>query len=77
MNYAEKMEREERLKTNLEEWMLRHGEVLSERSRSNEYVGLWMAEVLWRGNEWRITAVDGMVCRIETTDRRMRHEDCI
>ena len=65
MNYAEKMERENRLKTNLAEWMLRHGEVLSERSRSNEYVGLWMAEVLWRGNEWRITAVDSMVCRIE------------
>ena len=65
MNYAEKMERENRLKTNLAGWMLRHGEVLSERSRSNEYVGIWMAEVLWRGNEWRITAVDGMACRIE------------
>lgn len=65
MNYAEKMEREEHLKTNLAEWMLRHGEVLSERGRSNGYVGLWMAEILWRGSEWRITAVDGMVCRIE------------
>ena len=65
MNYAEKMERENRLKTNLAEWMLRHGEVLSGRSRSNEYVGIWMAEVLWRGSGWRITAVDGMVCRIE------------
>ena len=42
MNYAEKMERENRLKTNLAEWMLRHGEVLSGRSRSNGYVGLWM-----------------------------------
>ena len=61
MNYAEKMERENRLKTNLAEWMLRHGEVLSGRSRSNEYVGIWMAEVLWRGSGWRITAVDGMV----------------
>ena len=65
MNYAEKMERENRLKTNLAEWMLRHGEVLSGRSRSNGYVGLWMAEVLWRGMKWEITEVDGMACRIE------------
>lgn len=36
MNYADKMEQENRLKTNLAEWMLRHGEVLSDRSRSNE-----------------------------------------
>ena len=77
MNCAEKMEREEHLKTNLAEWMLRHGEVLSERSRSNGYVGLWMAEVLWRGMKWEITEVDGMVCLIEKADRRARHEDCI
>ena len=65
MNCAEKMEREEHLKTNLAEWMLRHGEVLSDRSRSNEYVGVRMAEVLWRGMKWEITEVDGMACRIE------------
>lgn len=65
MNYAEKMERENRLKTNLAEWMFRHGEVLFDRNRSNEYVGMRMTEVLWRGSRWRITAVDGMVCRIE------------
>ncbi len=65
MNYAEKMERENRLKTNLAEWMLRHGEVLSGRSRSNEYVGIWMAEVLWRGSGWdsgakrRMSVTDG------------------
>ena len=73
MNYAEKMERENRLKTNLAGWMLRHGKILSDRSRSNEYVGVRMAEVLWRGIKW----VDGMVCRIEKADRRARHEDCI
>ena len=39
MNYADKMERENCLKTNLADWMLRHGEILSDRSRSNEYVG--------------------------------------
>ena len=65
MNYAEKMERENRLKTNLAEWMLRHGEVLSDQSRSNEYVGIRMAEVQWRGIKWQITEVDGMVFRIE------------
>lgn len=69
MNYAEKMERENRLKTNLAGWMLRHGEILSDRSRSNEYVGVRMAEVLWRGIKWEITEVDGMVCRIEKTGR--------
>ena len=52
MNYAEKMERENRLKTNLAGWMLRHGEILSDRSRSNEYGGVRMAEVLWRGIKW-------------------------
>ena len=77
MNYAEKMERENRLKTNLVGWMLRHGEVLSDRGRSNEYVGVRMAEVLWRGIKWKITEVDGMVCLIEKADRRVRHEDCI
>lgn len=65
MNYAEKMERQNRLKTNLADWMLRYGEILSDRSRSNEYVGVRIAEVLWRGTKWRITEVDGMVCRIE------------
>lgn len=65
MDYAKKMERENRLKTNLAGWMLRHGEVLSDRSRSNEYVGVRMAEVLWRGFKWEITEVDGMACRIE------------
>lgn len=40
----------------------RHGEVLSDRSRSNEYVGV---RVLWRGMKWEITEVDGVVCRIE------------
>ena len=77
MNYAEKMERENRLKTNLVGWMLRHGEVLSDRGRSNEDVGVRMAEVLWRGIKWEITEVDGMVCLIEKADRRVRHEDCI
>ena len=69
MNYAEKMERENHLKTYLADWMLRHGEVLSDRSRSNEYVGMRMAEVLWRGIKWEITEVDCMVCRIKKCGR--------
>lgn len=65
MNLAEKMERENRLKTNLSRWMEQHGTILYDRSRSNEYVGVRILEVLWRNEKWRITEVDGMVCRIE------------
>ncbi len=65
MNIADKMERENRLKTNLSRWMEQHGTVLDDRSRSNEYVGLRMVEILWRNKTWRITEVDGTTCRIE------------
>ena len=40
MNIADKMERESRLLANLVSWMESHGEVLSDRSRSNHYVGV-------------------------------------
>ena len=40
------------------------------------YGGMRMAEQKAESG-WRITAVDGMVCRIEKADRRARHEDCI
>lgn len=65
MNIADKMERENRLKTNLFRWMEQHGTVLHDRSRSNAYVGVRILEVLWRNEKWRITEVDGMTCRIE------------
>lgn len=65
MNIADKMERDSRLKGNLAEWMMAHGTVKSDRSRSNEYVGVRIAEVCWRGQDYRITWVDGMACSIE------------
>lgn len=65
INIAEKMERKSRLQSNLSRWMIQHGTVLSDRSRSNEYVGVRIMEVRWRNENWRITEVDGMTCRIE------------
>ena len=40
MNIAEKMERESRLMGNIADWMEKHGEVLSDRQRSNAYTGV-------------------------------------
>ena len=65
INYADKMEQEARLKRNLAEWMEKHGNVLSDRQRSNAYAGVRILEVRWRGSDWRIVEVDGMTCRIE------------
>ena len=65
INYADKMEQEARLKGNLAEWMEKHGNVLSDRQRSNAYVGVRILEVRWRGFDWRIVEVDGMTCQIE------------
>ena len=65
MNIADKMERESRLRGNLAEWMMAHGTVKSDRSRSNEYVGVRIMEVCWHGQDYCITWVDGMACRIE------------
>ena len=65
INYADKMEQEARLKGNLAEWMEKHGNVLSDRQRSNAYAGVRILEVRWRGFDWRIVEVDGMTCQIE------------
>lgn len=65
INYTDKMEQEARLKGNLAEWMEKHGNVLSDRQRSNAYAGVRILEVRWRGSDWRIVEVDGMTCRIE------------
>ena len=37
MNYADKMLREMKLMTNIADWMASHGEILSDRSRSDFY----------------------------------------
>ncbi len=65
MNYADKMERESRLMGNLADWMQTHGEVLSDRQRSNAYTGVRIREIAWQGHTYRIVDVDGMTCRIE------------
>ena len=65
MNIADKTERESRLMANLADWMEKHGNVLSDRQRSNAYVGVRILEVRWRGSDWRIVEVDGMTCQIE------------
>ena len=65
INYADKMEQESRLMANLADWMEKHGNVLSDRERSNTYTGVRILEVRWRGTYWRIVEVDGMTCRIE------------
>ena len=65
MNIADKMESEARLMSNLADWMEKHGDVLSDRQRSNAYTGVRILEVRWRGSDWRIVEVDGMTCQIE------------
>ena len=65
MNIADKMERESRLKGSIADWMEKHGEVLSDRQRSNAYTGVRIREIRWCGNTYRIVDVDGMTCRIE------------
>ena len=65
MNIAEKMERESRLKGNIADWMEKHGEVLSDRQRSNAYTCVRIRVIRWRGNTYRIVDVDWMTCQIE------------
>lgn len=65
INVADKMEMESKLKGNLLRWMESHGVVLSDRQRSNEYVGVRIVEVRWREREYRFIQIDGMTCQIE------------
>ena len=65
MNYAEKLGAEFRLKTNLAEWMHNHGEVLSDKEKSNAYAGVRVRKIRWRGNIYTVVDVDGATCRIE------------
>ena len=64
MNYAEKMELECRLLTNLASWMERRGRVLTDRSQSNPYCGIRVREIEWRGIRYEVVDVDGMTCQI-------------
>lgn len=64
MNIADKMEREARLMTNLADWIGKHGNVLSDRQRSNAYCGVRIREIDWRGNRYEVVDVDGITCQI-------------
>ena len=65
MNIAEKMAIESRLMGHIADWMQEHGEVLSDRQRSNAYTGVRVREIKWRGVSFRIVDVNGMTCQIE------------
>ena len=65
MNILDRMEAEDRLKCNLADWMEKHGEVITDRQRSNYYACVRIREIRWRGSLYQITDVDGMTCRIE------------
>ena len=65
MNYAEKMNMESKLMGNIAEWIEAHGEVLSDKTRSNPYTDVRIREILWHGTRYRIVDVDGMTCEIE------------
>ena len=59
------METERRLKNLLADRMIRSGEVISDRERSNEYAGVRITEVEKFGRTWQITFVDGDACEIK------------
>lgn len=65
MNYADKMERESKLMSNIADWMETHGEVLFDRQQSNAYTGVRIREIRWWGRTYRIVDVDGITCQIE------------
>ena len=65
MNWNEKEAIKDKLRNNLADFMIRHGEVISDRERSNYYCCIRMVELTWRGSQFLITEVDGLTCRIE------------
>ena len=65
INIADKMDAEMRLMTNIADWMHSHGKVLSDREKSNAYVGVRIREIEWRGNTYEVVDIDGRTCRID------------
>jgi hypothetical protein len=65
MNWNEKEAIKDKLRNNLADFMIRHGEVISDRERSNYYCCIRMVELTWRNERFLITEVDGLTCRIE------------
>ena len=65
INIADKMDAEMRLMTNIADWMHSHGKVLSDREKSNAYVGVRIREIEWRGSTYEVVDIDGRTCRID------------
>ena len=65
MTWNEREEIRDRLMGNLADFMIRHGDVISDRERSNYYCSIRMVELTWRGIRFLITEVDGLTCRID------------
>jgi len=68
MNFAEKMEIETRLLSNLASWMEVRGEVIFDKSQSNAYTGVRIREIRWKESLYRIVDVDGITCEIKKID---------
>ena len=54
-----------RLMENIASWMISHGKINKHVSKSNEYTGVEIYELQWRGIDFQIVQVDGMTCVIE------------
>lgn len=65
MNFAEKMEIEARLLSNLASWMEARGEVISDKSQSNTYAGIRIREIRWKESIYRVVDVDEMTCELK------------
>ena len=68
MNFAEKMEIETRLLSNLASWMEVRGAVIFDKSQSNAYTGVRIREIRWKESLYRIVDVDGITCEIKKID---------
>ena len=65
MNWCEKEAMKDALLENLAAYMIRRGDVTSDRERSNYYCSIRMVELTFRGSQFLITQVDGKTCRID------------
>ena len=68
MNAADKMLGEMKLMTNIADWMASHGEILSDRSRSDFYTFVRIRRIRWRGRVYDVIDVDNLTCQIERVE---------
>ena len=65
MTWNERDTMRRRILENLADHMIRRGEIINDRERSNYYCCIRMVELNWMGGRFLITEVDGETCRIE------------